>query len=369
MFLNNDKISISQMIHIVILNMVGVGILNLPRGLVEEGRTDGWMILVLGGLIVIGFSTLHGYIIKSFPGRSYFEIVSLTLTKPVAYFAATYFFAYFMGITALVTRVFVEVLKTYTLPHTPKGVIILGILLAAVYLNRKGIEVLGRMAELIGVPLGVVIFALFAASWTEIKFDNLLPIFQTPFMDILRGLPFVFFSFLGFEVILVFGMFLSQPKKLAKAGAVAVSIVLMLYILINISVLGSLGEQQVQQLIWPLLSTFETIELPGAFIENVGVIVMSVWIFAIFMTIAPMYLAGNHMITQLLHGKEHSYLGLPLLPIILFIALWPDSVTDTYEYMGTFTDYTGYGIVIILPLIILASIVIKERNKKGTSGI
>ncbi|AKL97130.1 spore germination protein GerLB [Clostridium aceticum] len=368
MFSNNDKISVSQMIHILILAMVGVGILDLPRRLVEEGRTDGWIILVLGGLTVLGFSFLHGYIVKGFPGKSYFEIVSLTLTKPAAYFVVAYFFIYFIGITGLVTRFFTDVIKTYALPRTPKEIIILGILLVAAYLNRKGIEVLGRLAELIGIPMGVVILALFAVSWPEVELGNLLPVFQTPFIEILRGIPFVFFSFLGFEIILVFGMFLNEPHKSTKAGPIAIFVVLMLYILINTSTLGNFGEQQMQHLIWPLLANFETIQLPGAFIENVGIFVMGIWILTVFMTIAPMHLGGNYMITQLFHGREHNYLGLPLLPIIFFVSMWPDSITDVYEYIGILTDYTGYGVVIIIPLMILSSMVIKGKTKGDTTG-
>lgn len=368
MFQNNDRISIAQITNILILAMVGVGILNLPRRLVEEARTDGWMILLLGGIIAIGFSALHGYIIKSFPGRSYFEIVSLTLTKPVAYLATLYFFLYFLGITGFVARVFSDVIRTYALPQTPKEIIVLGILLAAVYLNRKGIEVLGRLADLILIPMGIVIVFLFAMSWPQVELANLLPVFQTPFMTIIKGLPYVFFSFLGFETLLVFGMFLQEPKKSIKVGPVAIFAVLMLYILINTSVLGNFGETAIQNLVWPFLTNFETIELPGAFIENVGVVVMSIWIFTIFMTITPMYLGGNYMITQLFQGKEHSYLGLPLLPFIFFISQWPDTVADVYENIGTFTDYTGYGLAIILPLMIVASIAIKRRKVEDNKG-
>ncbi|AOY75179.1 GerAB/ArcD/ProY family transporter [Clostridium formicaceticum] len=364
MFLNNDKISTPHMINIMILNMVGVGILTLPRDLTEGAGTDGWIILIIGGLVTMGFSALYGYIVKSFPGKSYFEIASLTLTKPIAYLVGIYFTIYFIGMTAFVTRIFVDVIRTYVLVRTPKEVILLSILFLAVYLNRKGIEVLGRLAELLIIPLAVAIFLLFAVSWGKFEAANLLPIFQISFKEVLQGIPLVFFSFLGFEVILVFGMFLNQPKKSVKAAPIAVFVVLLLYLLINTSVMGNFGDNQVQRLIWPLLTNFENVDLPGAFIENVGVVVMSVWVFTVFTTISPMYLAGNLLIAQLLQGREHNYIALSLMPVIYLVSQWSDSVSDTYQYVEMLTNYIGYGVMIIIPMVILLITVVKGRHRK-----
>ncbi|ABR50669.1 spore germination protein [Alkaliphilus metalliredigens QYMF] len=365
MYSNNDSVSTSQMINIVILTMVGVGALTLPQGLAESAGADGWVVLITGALVAIGISFVHGYIVKSFPGKGFFEILSFTLTKPMAYAVGIYTTLYFIGMTGYVVRIFSDVVKTFLLPRTPVEVIFILMLLVSIYLVRGGIEVLGRMAELIIIPLGVLIIILFTISWQNMDISNLLPIFQLSFSDLLQGVVFALFSFLGFEVLLIFGGFLNEPKKATKIGLFAIAITLLLYLMLNASVLGVLGEQQLEHLTWPLLNLFGIIELPGAFIENVQAFVMVIWTITIFTTIAPFYLAATVFTMQMTGGKEHRYYALPILPLVFMFARWDGNIAAVYENLGVFTDYTAYGVVILIPIGVALSTMLRRTKKMG----
>ncbi|MCC5912043.1 MAG: endospore germination permease [Clostridiaceae bacterium] len=363
MYSNNDKISIPQMVNISILTMIGIGVLTLPRRLLEEAGTDGWLVLILGGLVGIVVSLTHGYIVKSFPGKSFFQILSLTLTRPIAYIVAIYTIVYFIGMTGYVVRLFAMIIREFLLPRTPPQLVIFSVLFVSLYLVREGIEVLGRMAEVIIVPLTVVILALFIISWGNAEVSNLLPVFQTPFVEIIKAVPFALFSFLGFEVLLIFGGFVDEPVKSMKVGPIAIFIVLLAYLILNASTLATLGAQQTENLIWPLVGTFDTIDFPGAFIENVEVFIMGVWIITVFMTMVPLHLAGTMLIMELAGGKEYNYYALLPLPFITLLSIWDDSIADVYENLGSFSDYTAYGVVILIPLGIFISTVMKRRKK------
>lgn len=363
MFPNNDKISITQLINILILGMVGVGILALPRILVEGAGTDGWIILMSGGFLVIIIAFLYGYIVKSFPGKNWFDILAINLTKPVAYLVTLYFFIHFILMAGFTTRIFIAVVKVMLLPRTPRGVLVLSLLLVVGYLGRKGIETLGRLAEVLVVPLAVIILGLFAVSWAGFQFSNLFPVFQTDFIDIIKGIPNIFFSFVGIEVMLVFGRFVNEPQNSMKAPPMAVAIVLISYVILNATMLGVLGEQQIRYIVWPFIAAFETVSLGGAFIENVGVVVMGIWVFIAFTTIAPMYLAGSIMASNLLHAKEYNYLALPLLPFVYFISYWSDSTSDVYKELNVINIYTSYGVLVIVPFIVFLSMIIRKTHK------
>ncbi|WP_090553696.1 GerAB/ArcD/ProY family transporter [Natronincola ferrireducens] len=364
MFLNNDKISISQMVSIIILTIVGSGILTLPRELIEVAGSDGWLILIVGGLTVIGVSLVHGYIIRSFPGKSFFQILTLTLTKPIAYIVGIYTIVYFIGGTGYIIRIFAMTVNALLLPQTPPELTGLAVLLISAYLGRQGIEVLGRMAEFIIIPLSVVTLALFMLSWGHAQPSNLLPVLQTSPFEIIRGIPVVLFSFLGFELLLIFGGFIDKPKKSTKVGAIAIVMVLLLYQILNASTLVTLGQQQTKELLWPVINTFKSIELPGAFIEDVQVVVITLWIVTIFMTIAPFHLGATLLTMELAGGKEHSYYALLPLPFIGVVAAWDTSIADVYESLGTFSDYTVYGVILLVPLGILISMIIRGRKNK-----
>ncbi|QUH19685.1 GerAB/ArcD/ProY family transporter [Alkaliphilus sp. B6464] len=80
----SEKLSGFEMVTILTLLMVGTGILSLPRFLLEASEVDTWLIILSGGIILAIVAFIYGYIIIRFPGKGYFEILSITLTRPIA---------------------------------------------------------------------------------------------------------------------------------------------------------------------------------------------------------------------------------------------------------------------------------------------
>lgn len=369
MFLNNDRISIPQMTNILILTLIGIGILTLPRELAEVVKTDGWIVLIAGALLTMGIAFLHGYIVKSFPSKSYFEIIALTLTKPVAYLLTTFFAIYLIGSSGFLLRIFAEVVKTILLRRTPLEAIIIIMLVPIGYLVRKGIEPMGRLTNIVFPTSVIFVILLFGLTLGEADFSNLKPVFQASPQQLFGALDIVLFSFLGYETLLVFGSFLKEPQKATRVGPIAVFAVLIFYLLLNIATLTNFDIYQMQHLIWPTLSVFKTIEFPGAFVENVEIVVMAVWVFTIFMTLAPFHLATTLLIEDMIIAKEHSYLVLPTLPFVYAVTLYSSSISDVYYDLGVFTDYTAYIAIIGMPVAILIGMAIRKLLKKDKENM
>ena len=363
MYHNNDNISSSQLRNIIILTIVGSGVLTLPRELVEEVGTDGWLLLILGALASMVITFLHGYIVRAFPKKSYFEILSITLTKPVAYLVFIVFFVYLIGISGFIVRIFGEVVKMFLLPRTPIEVIIITILGVVAYSTRKGVEPLGRIAEIL-LPIVIVLaLVLFTLTFANADLGRLLPAMRTPPMDFIRSIPSVFFTFAGYELLLIFAFFLNKREDSVKIGSQAILVVLVFYMVLNFSVLSNFGAYQIQHLVWPTISVFKAIEFPGAFIENVEVLVMAIWVFAIFTTLVPLYLGGTITLSNMFKVREHNYFVLPLLPIVYFMSLFSDNLPQVYEQLGLFSRYTVYTVSLVTPILVLLSMKIRRLGK------
>ncbi|MBU5676094.1 spore germination protein [Alkaliphilus sp. MSJ-5] len=360
---NNDIIPIGQMIFILMIAMVGTGILTLPRDLAEVVPYDHWIILLAGGLVAIVTVLIHGAIIRLKPRKQYFEILCDALTKPIAYIVGFIYVIYLIGFIGLLARIFSEVIKVYLLTNTPIEVINISVLAAAIYLARKGIEVLGRMMEFLFPILITITVFIFALSFTRSDFANLLPVFEITPTEILKGAPTIILSFIGLEMILFFGAHLDEPKKATKAY-IAVVAILLFYMLVITATLAQFGPIQVKALLWPTLDLFDTIELPGLFIENIQVLVMSLWVLAIFSTMAPMFLAATVMTKSLTSSKDHAYLAAPFLPLIYFVSIIPENISMTYEMMDIYTKYVASTMIFVIPLIVLISLVIQKRLRR-----
>lgn len=360
---NNDIIPIGQMIFILMIAMVGAGILTLPRSLAEIVPYDHWLVLFVGGLVAIVTALIHGTIIKLKPRKQYFEILCDALTKPIAYIVGFIYVIYLIGFIGLLTRIFSEVIKVYLLVNTPIEVINISLLAIAIYSARKGIEVLGRMMEFLFPFVVTITVFIFALSFTKSDLANLLPVFEITPAEILKGAPTTILSFIGFEMILFFGVHLDQPKKATKAY-IAVVAILLFYMLIITATFAQFGPIQVKYLVWPTLDLFDTIELPGFFIENIQVIVMSLWVLTVFSTIAPMFLAATVMTKSLTGSKDHAYLAAPFLPLVYFVSIIPENISKTYEIMDIYTKYVSSTMIFIVPSIVLISLVIQKKLRK-----
>lgn len=361
---NNDIIPIGQMIFILVLTMVGTGILTLPRDLAEAVPHDHWLVLLAGGGAAIASTFIHGNIIKLQPREQFFDVLSHGFTRPVAYVLGAIYMLYFLTFCALVTRVFGEVMKAFLFKNTPIEVINVSFLAASVYLGRKGIEVLGRVLEFL-IPL-LILFIVFIFGLSFIRSDlyNLLPTFQISFNEFIKGIPTTILSFAGYEILLVFGPYLKKPKDATK-GYIAVVSVLIFYLLITTATLAQFGPLQVKRLLWPTLDLFDIIETPGLFIENVQVIVMTLWVLTAFTTASPFHLGATIMLKSLTKSKDQAYLSAPLLPIIYFVSIIPESVSETYEFLKACTRYGTTALVFVVPLLLLISLLIQDKMKKG----
>ncbi len=364
MFQNNEKVSPSQLASVIILTMVGTGILTLPRALADEVGTDGWLVILFSGAISMLLLYAMGYIVKKLPGKNYLEILSATLTKPVAYVLVFLFIIYSIVLNSFLIRIFGEVIKMFLLFYTPIEVIMFTMLLTSIYLVRRGIETLGRLAEFM-LPIVIILnVPLFLLTLQGTDFSNLLPVFQTPIKDLVMAIPTALFSFLGYEIMLVFGVFMNKPNKAPRSGIWTIGIVTVFYLFLNAMVLSRFGVQQTTHLIWPTLSLFKTIEFPGLFIENVEVVVMTMWVFIVFMSVAPFYLSNVILIANFAGVKNHNLFALPLLPLIYFISLFPDSMAATYYYLDIIARYGATLVVIIVPLLVLIALLIRLRRKE-----
>ena len=367
MYSNNDKVSIGQMINILILGTIGVGILTLPRDLAEIVGTDGWISLLIGGGLAMLIALANTYIIKCFPNKGLFQILEETLGKPIAWIVSLFLCLTLLGNIAFIVRIYEIVTKTLLLPRTPKAVLIIMMLLVVVYAVRVGIEPLGRISNII-FPISVILVViLFGLTLSQAEVSNLRPFLQSSPKDIFKTLNIVIYSLLGFELVLIFGVHINQPQKATLIAPITVGVVLLLYLLLNTLVLANFGEKQIIRLIWPTFNVFKTVEFPGAFIENVEIAAMAIWIFNIFTSLAPLYLGTTILISDIVGAKEQNYFALPLLPLVYTASRFGESIADVYKFFGIFANYTIYPVILGIPLLVFIGRQVKKfsKNKIG----
>jgi spore germination protein len=361
----DQKISNVQLAAVVISTIIGIGVLSLPSTVAKELGNDGWILIAASGIVACFLTYLISVITRTYPRKTLVEFGRELVTTPISDLISIIFCIYLVILGSFEVRLFAEVSKMFLLNRTPTEVIIITMLLSTSYIARYGIEGLSRMALLI-IPIVIIpLFFLFLTLIPEMDFTNIFPMFRFKFINLIKGIPTTFFSFIGFEFLLIFMAFVDKPKESARYNVFSVAIVTVIYILVFFVTLLRFGSTELHHQIWPTLSLMKIIEFPGAFIENIEGIVMALWVLAAFTSLGPLLYIAALILSKVSRVDEHSYFVLPIIPIIYFLALIPDSLAHLYTYMDLFSFYLGTFITVIIPVIFIVIILIKKRRKRG----
>lgn len=357
-------ISAYQLGIFLIVTMVGVGILTLPREVVEIADTDGWMLVLSSGALTMGLSLIINYLSSLFPNQTVIEYSGELMGRPLGLVVGILFMANYIIFAAFSVRIFGEVLKIFLLPRTPIEVIIMTFLIASAYLVRKGLEGIARFYEIISLIKFIPFFLALLAGASQVDFTNLLPIFQASPLRMASGTLQIIFSFLGFEILFLFLPYVSDRGNIKKSLIISVSIIIMIYLFTVFFVIASFGSEEVKLLMWPLMAYIKSVQVPGAFIEQLEGVIMTIWVLFIYTTMSTMCFSASFTINRLLKTQEQRIYAVAILPLIYFLSLLPDNPPQLYDWLSIVAVYLGNAIALFLPILLLLLAKIRKKGVK-----
>ncbi|WP_432406858.1 GerAB/ArcD/ProY family transporter [Wukongibacter sp. M2B1] len=362
---NNDTIASSQLFSILVNAIIGVGILSLPGTLAMTAGPDSLIVLVCGSIMFLILALFIQRLISKFPQKTIIEITDFVLFKPLGVLVGICYFIYTLSLVVLEVRSFGEITKNYLLINTPIEIIIISFLLTAVYLVRSGVESIARISVII-LPLSI--FPAILASLVaipDLDFTYFLPVLRTPFSQIIKTLPKVFFSFLGFEVILFLSFFVKDTKNIKKTTIRTIGFVSIVYFIFTAITIARFGIVESKNLIWPVVTLFKSVDIPGTLLENVESVIMATWLLSIFMTIVIGYFGASFLLSRILKSKEQNYFALILLPLVYTLSLIPENIVEVSDYLQRFSNLMGTIFGAALPIVLLLFSLFRKKTKKG----
>lgn len=362
---NKVKISAMQLGILLIVSIIGVGVLTLPRTIVEIAGSDGWMLIGLAGISSTVLSLIIYSLNKRFPNQTIIEYSKELVGWPLSIIIGMVYITYYIILSAFSIRIFGEVLKMYLLPKTPIEVITITLLLATSYLVRNGLESVVRFYEIMILPMFVPYFITLISGTFQGDFTNILPVFQTSITTLLQGSFEVIFSFIGFEALLLFTPFVENQKSIKKTLIIVIFIITLIYIASALIIIANFGVHETKNLIWPLMAYIKSIQIPGAFIEQLEGVIMAIWVMFIYTTLATLYFSAAFLCSRVFKAREHSIFVVPLLPIIYLLSLLPRNVAQLYDWLGVFSVYAGTLIGVAIPIFLL---MVAKVRKKGVEA-
>jgi len=342
--------------------VIGFGVLTLPRTIVSTTNSiDGFISIVIGGILILFFTWILGMLTTKFPKKNLHEFTSLIINKPVATILTMIFAFYSMLFVSYEMRGTADISKLYLFDDTPVEVIGFVFLLVVIYAVSGPSSVIIRI-NLMFLPIVLCILAvliLLNVNFFEVK--NIKPFFVTDWLGILQASRETIFSFLGFETILFYNMFLNKPKDMVKSALVGISIPFLLYLLIFLFVIGVFGTEVTRNLLYPTAELARLVEIPGGFFERFESLFFTIWVMTLFTTAAMAYDVTLLALKSVFNKVNRMTLIFILSPIMYIIAMTPQNVLEL-SIFGEWISYIGIILSMVIPVLLL--IIAKIRGVK-----
>lgn len=349
----DTEIGSKEMAVSVASKVIGVGILSLPRTVGEATQSsDGWISILLSGLIAILVVWVLAHLPARFPKLSYYEYAALIVPKPVAQLFTWLFILYSLGFVAYEIRAIANISKQYIFNRTPVEFIALTFLLLIQYAVR------GKRAGVIRLnmlffPIALVVTGLtIVFNIDNFEMPNLKPIFVTDWQGIGKGMLETVFSLLGFEVVLIYAALMQRPEQAPKAAASGMIFPVVLYLLIYLSCIAVFSQEGVTQIVYPTIELAKEITIPGQFFERFESLFFIIWNMAIFNT-GCLAMDGAVNMLQSMYRSLRKITWLCILgPPVYLISMLGQSVTE-FTVMGTINALLGIMGAVLIPLLLL----------------
>jgi len=316
----NDKEGICLFISFIIGSSLIIGIGG-------DAKNDAWIAAIIGIIMAIPMFLIYTRILSLFQGQDLFDILYITLGKPIGRIVALVYIVYALHLGALVLRNFGEFTKTVAMPETPMFVPMFCLGVLGIIAVRLGIEVIGRTTTYFIPILLFILIVVQLLGIPQLHLNYIKPILGNGISPILTG-AFSSFSFPFAETVLFIGIFSSlktkkSPFKVFSWGILISGIIIIAVTIRNIGVLGNtLGN-----FYFPSYEAVSMINI-GDFLQRIEISVSFVFIFGVFIKSSICLLVASKGISKMfnLHDYRSIVIQIGLLMIfwlILFmIVVW-----------------------------------------------
>lgn len=360
------RISSRQLISLLILIRMTPQTLNCTTLNVVRIPSIGLVADVIGTALAVPLVYLVARAGTGRPGETLVGRVRRTLGKPLGVIAGVWLTSYLLVVPLLILGSVGTSFSTAIMPETPMVVFVLVLAFLASNAARKGLEVVGRLSEVLAPVVVSALLLIAVFSINRMDFGHLRPIFLPGgYHDLVAPVGGVFSYFTTFIVIATLLPHLESPKSGILSSLTAVLITGVLVVIMCVAVISTFGPTT-DAIVLHAFALARTASL-GAFFERFEVMMMAVWTIGAVTTAAVFIWAASEELGELLSLRAKTVMVYPLGLIVSLFSL--TSLNTTLRLIsfakGPWAIYSAATAVLMAGLGLLATLA--DRRKEPRS--
>jgi spore germination protein (amino acid permease) len=342
-----NEISSGQVFIFVVSAQIGFGILSMASTLAEDVDHDGWIAIVLAGIVTAILICLVVATLKRFNNISIMEINNIIFGKYIGRFFSILAIAYLTYATVLMLRNFNDIIRMSALRLTPPLVLTSFIIIPIIYMSWYGLKYICRYST-IKVILVIVVVLYYMLLLKYFRFTFLQPIGASGIKKIIKVSFSPFTSFIGYELLTFIYPYIKDKKKLLKSALYANAFTVVFYVITVTFLTGFFGEIMLEQLNYPIFSLARAYRAP--IFERLDLFFISLWFPIMLSTVLTYYFCTYNSLKKLFNiennkPKSKILIWCFTIVVILLSRLPKDMIqlSSLFDQLGYIsTGYVGY---------------------------
>lgn len=356
------KISSLQGIVLIFFVQIGIGVLTLPSVVSGAAHNLSWISIILMGIWIQLIIFLFVFALKGAKEDNFFayfeRLAGRWITKAVILILSLYFLA----VSGFVLRSYVDLLNIWAFQTTPPWVLLSILTVTILYLASSRLESIARICEFFIIPL-IGLFLILLTHIPDFDMEYLKPQKDMSVRPILQGSLKSSWSFVGFELGLVFFFLLQKRTRLLRVLTISNWLTVICFLYITMLSLLIFTPEILSRILWPTLSLYKLLEF--RFIQRLEYIVVMVWV-PMVTIVTGLYLwsaaKGLEYLNIIKDKKKVHWIGL----LVLLIAFIPKNYYQTFKF-SEYTGYIGMILAMLLPIFMICMRLLKQK-KGGSTG-
>ncbi len=337
----------------------GVGILSLPTNMAKQAGHDGWIPVVISGLLSLITSLLLIALCRRFEGQSILDINRILFGKFISFILNVLFILYLLFAAISNLGILVSSIGVWFFRSTPFWVLALYIMFPSVYLASKGLKGVCRFNFMMVITIPVLL-TLIVFNFHNLRITNLLPIGVHGIGNIVEALPDTLFAYMGFEALLFIFPFIKDKQQIGRQVMIGSGITVLINVCLVMASIAIFGEDLLKKRIVALVGLSRMIEVPV--FERLDLYYLATWIAAMLLAVNGYLFLSYDTVKRIF--KIKSKIG-PLAGIAIIVLLFTSILSEDADRIFQENYYSGIALLIMGVLYPVLLLIITLISRKG----
>jgi spore germination protein KB len=317
------KISGTQIFWMMFTLEVGNTLLLTLSSTIRDAKQDAWTSMIIAGVAGMAISFLATSVSSLYPGETIIDYSQTILGKWLGKLIVIPFLLQWYSVIGLISGEFGDFIITALFHKTPLWVIIFTIMLLLTFLMYQGgIEGIGRLSEIVGPMVLLMIGVLLILDVKDMDWHHMLPIYQdSGLSSILKASFTPMASFFGESVMMtMFVFFMDKPDQASSRAIWGIGLAVFMVTIGTLAVIFTFGPGLPSRLLYPFYDMSRFISVME-FIQNVDILIVIIWFFSIFIKLALYMFLACYGTAQWFHLKDWRKVVWLVVPISFIMAV------------------------------------------------